>query len=184
MVLGGAILIFSLLVKEISPVAQKISKTQKDYKTNSTTLAKQEKKLQALKVVPKTSEADEKKLKSFYQSSLVGSNTEDVMAEQFAVVLKMLNENQIKTHSVKYEYNPPDDLFVINASDKYYVCSLNMKLIAGYVNFLNLLRDLYRHEYFLDISKIEISPYEKDKKMLLIDLQIKLYAENSATASK
>ena len=50
-------------------------------------------------------------------------------------------------------------------------------MIASYSNFANFLRELYKHEHFLEISKIEIAPYEKNKRILLISLQIKLYAQ-------
>ena len=50
-------------------------------------------------------------------------------------------------------------------------------MIASYSNFANFLRDLYKHEHFLEISKIEIAPYQKNKRILLISLQIKLYAQ-------
>ena len=52
-------------------------------------------------------------------------------------------------------------------------------MIADYKHFQAFLRDLYKHEHFLEISNIEIVPYEKDKKILLIKSQIKLYSQKS-----
>ncbi len=42
------------------------------------------------------------------------------------------------------------------------------------------MRDLYRHQYFININKVEIVPYRKDKKILLVNLVITLYAQKSS----
>ena len=55
-------------------------------------------------------------------------------------------------------------------------------MIATYSNFANFLRELYKHEHFLEISKIEIAPYEKNKRILLVNLQIKLYAQKDPSS--
>ena len=78
---------------------------------------------------------------------------------------------------LNFQPNPNDDNFVIHASDKYYVSKMNAEMIASYTNFENFLRDLYKHEHFLDISRIEIKPYNKNKRILIIDIQIKFYAQ-------
>ena len=40
---------------------------------------------------------------------------------------------------------------------------------------------MYKHEHFLEISKVEILPYEKNKRILLINLQLKLYAQKAGS---
>ena len=61
----------------------------------------------------------------------------------------------------------------IKAADAY----ISDKDFATYKNFENFLRDLYKHEHFLDIAKIEILPYEKNKTILLINCKVLLYAQ-------
>ena len=55
-------------------------------------------------------------------------------------------------------------------------------MIANYSDFANFVRELYKHEHFLDISKIEIVPYQKNKRILLISFQIKLYAQRDPSS--
>ena len=72
---------------------------------------------------------------------------------------------------------PVYDEFVKGAGAKVSACQVTLQLVATYKNFENFMRDLYKHEHFLDISKIEIIPYEKNKTILLINCKISLYAK-------
>ena len=91
-----------------------------------------------------------------------------------------MRDNKVKARSIKYDYDPQDDNFVKNAGAKYHVCRITADMVANYSNFEGFLRDLFKHEHFLEISKLEIVPYQKDKKILLINLQIKLYAQKNS----
>lgn len=92
----------------------------------------------------------------------------------FNDIFEMAKNNRIKTFSVQYEYNPPDDPFVV-ANKGYSVCLLKMKLIGDYIDFENFLTDLHKYPYFLSINSYDSVPYYKDKNVLLIKLGIKVY---------
>ena len=64
-----------------------------------------------------------------------------------------------------------------NVPAKYNVAKLDIEMIATYKDFERFLKELYKHEHFLDISSFEIVPYQKDKKILIIKFQLKLYAQ-------
>jgi hypothetical protein len=89
-----------------------------------------------------------------------------------------MKSNQIKTRSVKYKYDEQtEDNFYKSSNGKFSVCQLDMDMIATYTNFKNFMKDLYKHEHYLDIASIEVVPYQKNKTILLVKLQLKLYAE-------
>lgn len=126
----------------------------------------------------KAKEQESKKSgKPFYKPILSGMDTEAVIAGEFAEILQLIRANKIKVRAIKYDYDPSDDNFVKGAGDKYNVARLNMEMIANYSNYDNFLKELYKHEHFLDIQQIEIVPYKKNKKILLINCKIKLYAK-------
>ena len=102
-----------------------------------------------------------------------------VLASEFNEILSLITSNSIKTRSVKYTYDPADDEFIKNSQGKYSVCQLDMEMIANYNDFKNFLKDLYKHDHYLDIVKVEVVPYQKNKTILLISLQLKLYAEKA-----
>lgn len=169
-----------LIVAQIVPNIQSYVSAQAEYKNNLQIYSEKEKKLETLKEANTpvagvtASEAVEKQ---FFKPLESGVDSESVIAAEFNEILTLMTSNAIKTRSVKYTYDPQDDNFVKGAADKYSVCKLDMSMIASYNNFKNFLKDLYKHDHYLDIAKIEIVPYQKNKSVLLIELQLKLYAE-------
>lgn len=173
-----SLIVFIFLVSKVIPEVQKISQIQNDYKTQSSALADSERKLQDLKDAVRRKEAENENIqKIFFKPISEGLDTEAAISDEFGEILQIVRENKIKMRSVKYDYDPQDDNFVKNAGNRYQVCRVTAEMIASYSNFANFLRELYKHEHFLEISKIEIAPYEKNKRILLISLQIKLYAQ-------
>ena len=173
-----SLIVFIFLVSKVIPEVQKISQIQNDYKTHSSALADSERKLQDLKDAARRKEAENENIqKIFFKPISEGLDTEAAISDEFGEILQIVRENKIKMRSVKYDYDPQDDNFVKNAGNRYQVCRVTAEMIASYSNFANFLRELYKHEHFLEISKIEIAPYEKNKRILLISLQIKLYAQ-------
>ena len=139
-----------------------------------------EQKYEALKASMMESQADElESVKDMYKPMDEGLDAESIVAGQFNEILGLLRANTIKARSVDYNYNPPEDEFVKGAGSKVSACHVTLELIATYKNFENFLRDLYKHEHFLDIAKVEILPYEKNKTILLIKCKILLYAKKS-----
>jgi hypothetical protein len=173
-----SLIVFIFLVSKVIPEVQKISQIQNDYKTQSSALADSERKLQDLKDAARRKETENENIqKIFFKPISEGLDTEAAISDEFGEILQIVRENKIKMRSVKYDYDPQDDNFVKNAGNRYQVCRVTAEMIASYSNFANFLRELYKHEHFLEISKIEIAPYEKNKRILLISLQIKLYAQ-------
>ena len=115
--------------------------------------------------------------KDFFRPLEAGVDSESILATEFNEILQLMISNAIKTRSVKYTYDPADDNFIKGAGSKFSVCQLDMEMIASYSNFKNFMKDLYKHEHYLDIAYVEITPYQKNKSILLINLKLKLYAE-------
>lgn len=116
--------------------------------------------------------------KEFFKPLEAGIDSESVLTSEFSEILELMKANMIKTRAVKYAYDEQtDDNFYKGSNGKFSVCQLDMEMIATYTNFKNFMKDLYKHEHYLDIAKVEIMPYQKDKTILIIRLQLKLYAE-------
>ena len=91
-------------------------------------------------------------------------------------VIEMVHTNSIKIKAIDYTYNPETDAFVKFGKDVYFVCDVNMELVSNYVNLGKLIQDLYQYPYYIKINEIEVKPYEKDKKILITNLSLRLYA--------
>lgn len=133
--------------------------------------------LDKLKASKKKRVEEEPPEKDVYVPAERGLPPEDVLAGEFAEILEIARANTIKMRSIDFEYNPSSDKFVDKARDKFNVALLKMSMIGTYKNFENFLRDLYKHEHFLDISTVKLEPYVKDKSILLIDFNMKMYAQ-------
>ncbi len=183
-ILVAALALFIFFVTKIVPEVQKIMQIQNDYKTQSSALADSERKLQDLRDTAAKKEAEGEDIaKMFFKPISEGLDTEAAISDEFGEILQLIRENKIKTRSVKYDYDPQDDNFVKNAANRYHVCRITAEMIASYSNFANFMRELYKHEHFLEISKVEIVPYEKNKRILLVSLQVKLYAQKDAATA-
>lgn len=178
MIFVAAIAGIIFLIYKTVPEVQKILDIQKQQKTQSESLSDAERKLADLRADAERRKVENENLpKLFFKPVNMGLDTEAAISEEFGEILQLIRENKIKTRSLVYEYDPKDDNFVKNVPEKYQVCRIKAEMIANYTNFENFLRDLYKHEHYLEISKIEVSPYEKNKRILLINLEIKLYAQ-------
>lgn len=179
-ILAAALLIIIILIARIVPQIQEIGTINEQYTTQTSALEDAERKLKSLKEDAVKKELSSQDIvKAFYKPISMGLDTEAAIAEEFGEILQLMRENKIKTRAIKYDYDPQDDNFVKFVASKYHVCRVTGDMIASYDSFENFLRDLYKHEHFLELEKIEILPYEKNKRILLINFQLKLYAQKA-----
>ncbi len=179
MILGVMVfVVFYLLFTKMIPSIQAVSESSSQYKTQSATLGEKERILDTKKQAAiQAADSNIGSSKDMYKPMESGLDAESIVAGQFDDILRLLQANSIKTRSVKYDYNSPDDTFVKGASNILSACTLSMQMVATYKNFESFLKDLYKHEHFLDIAKIEIIPYSKNKTLLLVNFTLKLYAK-------
>ena len=91
----------------------------------------------------------------------------------------MLHANNVKIKSIDYTYNPSSDSFVQFGKDVYFVCDVNMQIVSNYVNLGKFIQDIYQYPYYIRINNIDVKPYQKDKKILISDISLRLYAHTS-----
>lgn len=181
LLLLAAIVALILFTPKIIENVQGYKATQIEIETKTQTLKDKQAKLDEYR----RKEAEEKKKeqeseaneKPFYKPIMEGLDTEAVIAGEFAEILQLVRENKIKVRAIKYDYDPSDDNFVKGAGEKYNVARLNMEMIANYTSYRDFLRQMYKHSHFLDIQSVEIVPYKKNKRILLINFKVKLYAK-------
>ena len=127
--------------------------------------------------------SSQKKIYSPIESDL---GNETLFFTLYNDVIEMLHANSIKIRSIDYEYNPQADSFVKAGNDIYFVCDVKMELISNYVNLGKLIQDIYQYPYYIRINEVDVKPYAKDKKILISNLSLRLYAhtapDDTATA--
>ena len=107
----------------------------------------------------------------------------DAMASfgiMFEDVIQAAKYNGLKLRSIEYAQNPPDDIVSQNVQSDYNVCAVKMQLIGSYAQFRSYFDDIANYPYLINLDKISIFPYAGDKKILIADVQVNLYAEKTA----
>ncbi len=176
LVLSVIVVVF-LVVTKIVPIVQSIMDMNEQYAAQTLVLADKQRELDELKAAAKKQDDMSGIEKDFFVSDEPGLDAEGLIAGEFSEILKILQTNTIKMLSINYTYDPKDDKFIQGVPGKYNVALLDMELISNYKNFEAFLKALYQHEHFLDICKVEVEPYEKDKSILMIKFSMKLYAK-------
>ena len=128
---------------------------------------------QKIKKIKNSIISSQKKIYSPIESDL---GNETLFFTLYNDVIEMIHSNSVKIKAIDYTYNPETDAFVKFGKDIYFVCDVNMELVSNYVNLGKLIQDLYQYPYYIKINEIEVKPYQKDKKILITNLSLRLYA--------
>lgn len=94
-------------------------------------------------------------------------------------LLEMLNLNSIRVKNIEYTYNPENDSFVKNGFGNYFVCQVDMDLISNYENLGKFLESIYSYPYYIKMVNVEVTPYEKDKTILMSKISLRLYSKTA-----
>ncbi len=97
----------------------------------------------------------------------------------YSDLIEMVRTNTIKIKSIDYKYKPAGDVFVKQKGSVYFVCDVNMEVVSNYVNLGKLIQDIYQYPYYIKINSIEVTPYQQDKKILLSNISMRLYAHTA-----
>lgn len=170
------IAIFIVCLVKLQPEIAKIRDIEKNIKTQTVQQADLQRKLDTLKKTELQKQESSLPEKKIYKPDMAGLDAEASFAIPFEDIIEMAKYNGIKIYSITYAYNPADDDFVKGAADKYNVCQLNMQIISDYSDLESFLRELFKYPYLINIDKVDSSPYMKNKRILITNLQIKLYS--------
>lgn len=171
-----ALIAFSVVV--LRPKINLILQNYKEYKLKQEEVISVEntQKKQSVGVIPQEETLVKKEM---FKAPTDIMGTDSGFNTLFEGILNKSKELDIKTQSVDYEFITPAKESSRNlVQNKFSVCNLTMNIITDYVTFEQFLQDIYSYNYLIKINSIEIIPYEKDKRMLLITLGLKLYVKN------
>lgn len=170
------IVILVISVLKLQPEIVHIMDIENNIKTQTLQEADLERKLETLKKAEMEKLDLSTQTKKIFKPEISGLDAESSFTVVFDDIIDMAKYNGIKIYSIGYVYNPADDEFVKGAPDKYNVCALSMEIIADYADLESFMKELFKYPYLLNIDKLELTPYPKNKRILLAKLQLKLYA--------
>lgn len=166
--------------KLVYPKIEKISSLKSEVSSKETELETQKGKLENvqknIKRIKDSILTSQKKIYSPIESDL---GNETLFFTLYNDVIEMVHANSVKIRTIDYTYNPETDEFVKFGKDVYFVCDVNLELVSNYVNLGKLIQDIYQYPYYIKINDLDVKPYAKDKKILISNLSLRLYAHTS-----
>lgn len=118
----------------------------------------------------------EPELKKIYQPQTGETDSSIAFSSMFDTIMNFAKNADIKVRTIEFANAPESDKIVQNQSASCNSTLLNTEIIGTYTELQAFLRELYRYQYLVNIQKMEIVPYEKDKKILIAKLGLVLYA--------
>lgn len=161
----------------IAPKIEELNSTTSDIEKKQTILKqKLDEQLVVKNKIKKLQESNTSAQKKVYTPTESKMEDDTLFFTLYNDVIEMVHANSIKIKSINYTYNPKGDKFVEFGKDIYFVCDVNMELVSNYTNLGKLIQEIYQYPYYIKINELNVKPYEKDKKVLISDLSLRLYA--------
>ncbi len=174
---AAVLLLFFGIYKIVGPKVEEVNTLKSDIESKQQELDGLQNKLNIVKAkikkIKNSISTSQKKIYSPIESDL---GNETLFFTLYNDVIEMIHANSVKIKSIDYTYNPETDSFVKFGKDVYFVCDVNMELVSNYVNLGKFIQDIYQYPYYIKINEMEVKPYEKDKKILITTLSLRLYA--------
>lgn len=171
------LLAYLLVFKPINDNNKKVETEVRNLQNTLSDLQSTDKKIDIkLAEISESASSGQKKIYSPIEADL-GSDT--LFFTMYNDVIEMLHANSVKIKSINYKYNPEGDPFVGAGADKYFVCDVSMEVVSNYVNLGKFIEDVYKYPYYIRINKVNVKPYLRDKKILITDLGLRLYAHTT-----
>ncbi len=121
--------------------------------------------------------SEQKEDKQIYEPEIKSTDMMVNFNGMLETVLNLAKEAGIKTRTIEFKTIPESDPIKQNHSGTHDATLLQAQMIGTYTELQNFLREIYRHPYLIGIEELKVSPYELDKKILVIDLSLSLYAK-------
>lgn len=116
-------------------------------------------------------------LKPFYKQETAQNDSIAAFGGMFQDIVDYVKINGLLLRSIEYNINPEQDLIFKNFAASYNVCEVKMFLVGTYPQLQSFFREVEAYPYYLNVSQINIIPYEANKKYLLVNLSINLYSK-------
>lgn len=114
--------------------------------------------------------------KNIYKPEYAYSNSLLALNGMLEEITNMALKNDLKLRKVDYIENLTNDVIMANDPNSYNACGVKLSLIGPYIEFQKFLNELFIYPYLVNINTIDISPYQKDKRILIIDVTLHMYA--------
>ncbi len=159
------------------PKVQSAITVYQEVQTKTQSVEASKKQIEELKAKKARYEQEEKtSTKPVYKNDTTSIDQMSSFGVMFEDVIQSAKYNGLKLRAISYDVSPASDTILQNMSGDYNVCAISMQLIGTYMQFRSYFQDIYNYPYLINLDKISITPYEKNKKILIADVSVILYS--------
>lgn len=101
-------------------------------------------------------------------------------APLFELVLTIAQQSGIRIRAIDYDYAPQEDIIFNAKISGYNVCELNMVAVGSYTELKTFFKSIMKEQYLTNLAEVELTPWEKDKKVLIAKIKLRLYTRTMA----
>lgn len=181
-----AVLLIAVIVLSYQPISNIIKKTKNTIDEHNGQILKVNEAKEQVADLEKAKNMlidKQNKLKPVFEQK---GSPEDSIASfggMFEDIVDYIKINNLMLRTIEYSINPIDDPLYAQFPLLYNVCRVNLMAIGTYSQLEAFLNDIYIYPYFVDITKVEVNPYQSDKKYLLANISITLYSKKQKAAT-
>lgn len=96
-------------------------------------------------------------------------------APLFELVLTIAQQSGIRIRAIDYNYSPQEDAIFAAKLEGYNTCELNMVIVGSYTEIQTFLKTIMKEQYVTNLAEVELNPWDKDKKVLIAKVKLRLY---------
>ena len=115
--------------------------------------------------------------KIIYQPQYAYSNSLLALNGMLEDITNKALKNQLKLRKIDYIKNLTNDVITTNDPNSYNACGVKLSLIGSYLEFQKFLNEIFTYPYLVNLNTIDITPYQRDKRVLIIDVTLHMYAK-------
>lgn len=172
------ILAFGFGLSKTIPMVGNYFSLNKDVKSKQTSIEDLKKNVEIARQNSQEREGTEvKQEKQIYEPQFKSTEVMVNFNGMLDTILELAKQSGLKIKSIEFKDIPESDLIKQNHVAEYDATLLVTQVIGTYTELQNFLREIYRHQYLIGVYDLKVVPYEFDKKILIIDLSLSLYAK-------
>lgn len=172
------ILVFVLFINFVIPQFSKTIGAVKSMNSNKSQFTQVQERYNALKMQQDAQNRQKKVVKDgkiIFEAPDMQFSSDASFAPLFELVLTIAQQSGIRIRAIDYNYTPEDDIIFAAKLEGYNTCELNMVAVGSYSEFQTFFKTIMKEKYVTNLAEIELNPWEKDKKVLIAKIKLRLY---------
>ena len=172
------LLVVFLFTNFVIPECNKGIETVKRFNTTKTQYAEVKQQYDMLKAQQDQQNRSKRVVKDgkiIYDAPDMKFSPDASFAPLFELVLTLAQQSGIRIRAIDYNYAPAEDMVFAANIEGYDTRPRDMIIVGSYSEIQNFFKAVMKEQYVTNLAEVELTPWEKDKKVLIAKIKLRLY---------